>query len=74
MSIKGPNFGQLLSDIMEYGPYKSQASASKAIGISAPLFNMILKGVRKRPTWDIGAKIITAHINVMEAIHAEVHQ
>lgn len=74
MSIRGPDFGQYLHDILAYGPHKNQTAASKAIGISAPLFNMILKGVRRKPTWEVGAKIIREHMRVMGEIHAEVHK
>ena len=66
MSIKRPNFGQYLTDIMEQGDYTTQAQAAKAIGISAPLFNMILKGKRLHPSWEVGAKIIREYVNVTD--------
>ena len=58
------NFGQYLSEIMELGDFKSQVAAAKYVGISQQHFNMILRGVRKTPSWDVGDKIIQAHIKL----------
>ena len=58
------NFGQYLSEIMELGDFKTQTEAAKFIDITPQYFNMILNGGRKNPNWDVGDKIIQAHIKL----------
>lgn len=65
MSITKPNFGQYASDIMEYGAFKHQTEAAKAMGISPQLFNMVLTGARRNPSWTVGHAIIVMHGRVM---------
>jgi hypothetical protein len=62
------NFGQYASDIMEYGPYSSQAEAAIAVGVSSAVFSHVINGRRTQLGWDIGAKFVREHIKVMSAI------
>ena len=65
MSINTPNFAKYLNDIVEQGDFNSHSAAAKYIGISPQHFSLLFKGARSKITWDVGNKIIRAHIKIM---------